>query len=111
MKQRTWREVATERMADPEAAAAYLKVALDEYARDGEVPPLLIAIRTVVDARGGIGSLAKATGLNRQTLYRTLDGKHSPRLDTLSAILGFCGLSLSLKPSKPQSEVEARADL
>ena len=100
MKNRTWREVATEKMADPKAAAAYLKVALEEYERDGDVSVLLIAIRTVVNAQGGIGALAKATGLNRQTLYRTLGGKHSPRLDTLSAILNFCGLSLSLKPAK-----------
>ncbi len=105
MTNRKWREVATEKMTNPKAAAAYLKVALEEYERDGDVAVLLIAIRTVVDAKGGIGALAKATGLNRQTLYRTLDGKHSPRLDTLSAILNFCGLSLSLKPASKASEV------
>ena len=99
MKERTWREVATERMSEPKAAAAYLKLALQEYEQDGDAAGLLVALRTVVDAKGGIGALAKATGLSRQTLYRTLAGQHSPRLDTLSAILHFCGLSLSLKPS------------
>ncbi len=102
MSHRTWREVATEKMSDPEAAAAYLKVALEEFEKDRDTAVFLVAIRTVVDAKGGVGALAKATGLNRQTLYRTLGGKHSPRLDTLSAILHFCGLSLSIRayPSK-----------
>ena len=109
MKTRQWREVATERMADPKAAAAYLKLALQEYEQDGDTTALLVALRTVVDAKGGIGCLAKETGLSRQTLYRTLAGRHSPRLDTLSAILRFCGLSLSLKPSKGLISTEAGA--
>lgn len=97
MKLRTWREEATEMMTNPKAAVAYLKLALQDYEQDGDTAGLLVALRTVVDAKGGIGELAKETGLSRQTLYRTLAGRHSPRLDTLSAILRFCGLSLSLK--------------
>lgn len=106
MSTRTWREVVTERMTDPDAAAVYLKLALQEYEQDGDSRSLLLALRTVVDARGGIGVLAKATGLNRQTLYRTLAGQHSPRLDTLSTILRFCGLSLSLKPVVQPPHIE-----
>jgi len=109
MKPRTWREVATERMADPKAATAYLRLALVEYERDGDATALLVALRTVVDARGGIGALARATGLNRQTLYRTLEGKHSPRLDTLSAILRFCGLALNLRPARKPAPADAQA--
>ena len=36
MKSRTWREIATERMADPKIAAAYLKLALEEFDLGGE---------------------------------------------------------------------------
>ena len=109
MKPRTWREVAVERMADPAAAEAYIRLALQEYDADGDAASLLVALRTVVEARGGIGALAKATGLNRQTLYRTLAGRHSPRLDTLSAVLKFCGLALSLKLNSAKAgENEAR---
>jgi probable addiction module antidote protein len=101
MNTRAWRDVAVERMKkDPKAAAAYLKIALEEYEKDSDTASLLVALRTVVEARGGIGALSKSTGLNRQTLYRTLAGQHSPRLDTLTVILNFCGLALSLKPSK-----------
>jgi probable addiction module antidote protein len=99
MSYRTWQEVSTEHMKkSPKTAAAYLKLALVEYEKDSDATALLVALRTVVDARGGIGALSKATGLSRQTLYRTLAGQHSPRLDTLTAILNFCGLTLSLKP-------------
>lgn len=96
----TWREEAVETMTDPKTAVAYLKLALQEYEGDHDTAALLVALRTVVEAKGGIGALAKATGLSRQTLYRTLAGQHSPRLDTLTAILSFCGLSLSVKPFK-----------
>jgi len=101
MSYRKWHEVSVERMKkDAKTASAYLKLALEEYEKDADAAALLVALRTVVEARGGIGTLSKATGLNRQTLYRTLAGQHSPRLDTLTTILNFCGLTLSLKPSK-----------
>jgi len=110
MSYRTWREVSTEHMGkSPRTAAAYLKLALEEYEKEADATPLLVALRTVVEARGGIGALSKTTGLSRQTLYRTLAGQHSPRLDTLTAILNFCGLTLSLKPSKVSRLVGAAA--
>ena len=46
-----------------------------------------VALRTVAEAMGGMTALAARTGLNRETLYRTLSEKGNPRLDTLTAIL------------------------
>lgn len=53
MSYRTWREVSTEHMKkNPKTAAAYLKVALDEYEKDSDTSALLVALRTVVEALG-----------------------------------------------------------
>ena len=68
-----------------------------------------VALRTVADAVGGMTALAQKTGLSRETLYRTLSGSGSPRLDTLAAVLAVFGLRLSVQPTgKPRAR---RGDL
>ena len=47
---------------------AYLNAALE----DGEPAVLLEALRNVAQTRGGMTSLAKAAGVSRESLYRTL---------------------------------------
>jgi probable addiction module antidote protein len=83
---------------DPEEAAIYLQVALDEYQTDGEVEAFLIALRNVTEAQGGVGKLAKRAHLNRQSLYRTLSSKGNPRLDTFGLLLKGLGFHLSIEP-------------
>jgi probable addiction module antidote protein len=56
------------------------------------------ALRNVAEALGGIGQVAKAANLNRETLYRTLSEGGNPELRSLTAILGAAGLRLSVKP-------------
>jgi len=68
---------------------------------DGDPRAIPIALRTVADALGGMAALVDKTGLSRETLYRRLSEKGSPRLDTLSAILTAFGLRLAVQPSKP----------
>ena len=55
-------------LQDPEEASAYLDAVLES----GDSGALLVALRDVVDARGGVSELALAQNLNRETLYRTL---------------------------------------
>ncbi len=85
-------------LQDKREAAAYLQVALDEYQQAGEVAVLLLALRNVAQAQGGIAALAEKTQLNRETLYRTLSGKGNPRLKTLGLVLGALGFHLSIEP-------------
>ena len=54
---------------------------------DGDARAVPVALRTVVDAVGGMAALADKTGLSRETLYRTLSERGNPRLDTLAVIL------------------------
>jgi probable addiction module antidote protein len=78
---------------DPEFAAEYLKAALQET-DDPRV--LLIALRHVAQARG-IANVAKAAGVERESLYRALSTNGNPRLSTLYAVAKAVGLKLTLE--------------
>jgi DNA-binding phage protein len=60
---------------------------------------LLIALKDVVDARGGIGELAKAVPIQRQSLYRILSRKGNPTLEVFGEILQQPGFRLSVAPA------------
>lgn len=94
---RTYREFITRTMEDPGEASAYLRASLDEYEGDGNLEAFLLALRTVIDAQGGMTELARKTSLNRQNLYRTLSKNGNPRLQTLHEILNALGLRLSIE--------------
>jgi probable addiction module antidote protein len=76
--------------------AAYIEAMLED--RDARAVP--VALRTVVDAVGGMAALAEKTGLSRETLYRTLSKRGNPRLDTLAVILAAFGLRLTVQPTQ-----------
>jgi probable addiction module antidote protein len=67
---------------------------------DGDARAVPVALRTIVDAVGGMAALAAKTGLSRETLYRTLSKRGNPRLDTLSVILAVFGLRLTVQPAE-----------
>ena len=78
----------------PEVAAEYLKAAMEET-DDPEV--LLIALRHVAKARGGVAKIAKAAGLERESLYQALSEHGNPRLSTLLSVMKAVGLKLTVR--------------
>lgn len=78
---------------DPEFAAEYLKAALED---DAEPRVLLIALRHLAQARG-VAKVAKAAGIERESLYRALSAKGNPRLSTLYAVAKAVGLKLTVE--------------
>jgi probable addiction module antidote protein len=79
---------------DPELAAEYLKCALE----DSEEPQvLLVVLRHVAEAQGGIAKIAKAAGVKRESLYRALSARGNPRLSTLTAVMKAVGLRLTVE--------------
>ncbi len=90
-----YRDQLLKRLADPERAAGYLTACLEE---SDEV--FLIGLRDVVDVHGGMAELAHATGLNRETLYRTLSENGNPRLSSLGLIVEALGLRLSIESTE-----------
>jgi len=82
---------------NPEFAAEYLKAALE----DSEEPEvLLIALRRVAEARGGVAKVAKAAGVERESLYRALSSRGNPRWSTLVAVTKAMGLKLTVEPAQ-----------
>ena len=81
---------------DPELAAEYLNQVL----ADGSREELLLAMRYLASAFGGVAGIAQATKLNARTLYRTLSERGNPELDTLSALLKAMGLRIAVAPIK-----------
>lgn len=98
---RNFRDYLTKDLVSPDRAAVYLSVALEEYEADGNQEAFLLALRTIVEARGGVGALARKTGLNRQHLYRALSGKGNPTLATMDAVLSALGFRFAIEP-RPQ---------
>lgn len=88
-----YRDQLLKRLKDPARAAGYLTACLEE---SDEV--FLLGLRDVVEAHGGVAQLANTTGLNRETLYRTLSGNGNPRLSSLGLIVEALGLRLSIEP-------------
>jgi len=58
----------------PEFAVEYLRAALEE---DDEPGALLIALRRIAEARGGIVKVAKAAGIEHESLYPALSRRPS----------------------------------
>ena len=87
-----------EKLADPKEQKRHLKIALDEYGRDGDTQSFLLALKDVSLAQGGLAGLAKKTNLNRQNLYSIFSKKGNPRLSTLNVILKGLGFCFSIKP-------------
>jgi probable addiction module antidote protein len=81
---------------DPEFAAEYLKAALEDT---DEPRVLLIALRHLAEAKGGIAKIAEAAGVKRESLYRALSTRGNPRLSTLTAVTKALGLKLTVEMS------------
>jgi probable addiction module antidote protein len=78
---------------EPEFATEYLRAALE----DGDRQVLLVALRRVAEARGGVARVAKAAGIERESLYRALSARGNPRLSTLVAVTKAMGLKLTIE--------------
>jgi len=87
-------EIVRELRKNPEFAAEYLRAALED---EDEPRVLLIALRRIAEARGGLARVAKAAGIERESLYRALSTRGNPRLSTLVAVTKAVGLKLTVE--------------
>ena len=82
---------------DPRFASEYLKAAMED---EDEPRVLLIALRRIAEARGGITQVAKKAGVERESLHRALSERGNPRLSTLAAVTRAVGLRLTVEPTR-----------
>jgi probable addiction module antidote protein len=76
---------------------AYALELLNSILEDGEQGELLIVLRQMTKAFGGVQNVAEKASLNPTQLYRTLSGQGNPELRSLSAILKAMGLRLAIE--------------
>lgn len=80
---------------DPGFAQAYLHQAFLDIDEEGGQEAFLLALRHVVEARGGMATVAQKAGVSRETLYRTLSPAGNPTLKTLRSIVKAAGMPFS----------------
>jgi len=79
---------------DPRFAAEYLNAVLEE----GDQEELMVALRYLTQAFGGVARVAAGARLNATTLYRTLSPKGNPELRSMTALLKAMGMRLAVQP-------------
>ncbi len=83
--------------------SAYAIELLNSILEDGDQGELLIALRQMAKAFGGVSAVAEKANLNQTQLYRILSEEGNPALSSLAAILKAMGLRLAVKPINAQA--------
>ena len=78
---------------------------LNSILEDGDQSELLITLRQMTKAFGGVQMVAKTANLSATQLYRTLSPNGNPVLSSLSTILKAMGLRLAVQPIQPTNSV------
>jgi probable addiction module antidote protein len=76
---------------------AYAIELVNSILEDGDQAELLITLRQMTKAFGGVQTIAEKANLNATQLYRTLSENGNPELRSLSAILKAMGLRLAVE--------------
>lgn len=92
---KTTRFDVAEYLDTPERQAEYISAALET----GDAAFVRDAVGIVARARG-MGEIARAAGLNRESLYKALGDAGNPEFATMLGVFRALGLELAAKPTK-----------
>jgi probable addiction module antidote protein len=79
---------------DSSLATQYINSILE----DGDQADLMVALRQMAKAFGGVPAIAEQAHLNATQLYRTLSPSGNPNLRSLAAVLKVMGMRLAVQP-------------
>ncbi len=82
------------RLKQPTEAAAYLEAVIEE----GDQAALMLALRQIAQAQGGIAQVARKARLTREATYKMLSKAGNPELRSFEAVLKATGLRIAVKP-------------
>jgi probable addiction module antidote protein len=89
---------ASEFLDDDELVAEYLTAAMED-----ENPDVFIAALGDVAKARGMAEIAKASGLGRESLYKSLRGGSKARFETLHKIVNTLGLRMTIVADRAPS--------
>jgi probable addiction module antidote protein len=95
----SWDDFMRDELADTGRAQAYLEVAIDEFRGSGKAEDFLQALRFLAKSKGGIAEVARKTGLNRESLYRTLSRRGNPQFRTVLGVIDALGMRVRIEPA------------
>ncbi|MDR2869755.1 MAG: putative addiction module antidote protein [Deferribacteraceae bacterium] len=81
-------------LMDSESIAEYL----NDMHTNGSIEEFLVALNDVVRAKG-VKNIAQEAGVNRESLYKSLDSSTKVRFETIVNILNVLGVEFSFKPT------------
>lgn len=93
---RSYRSWQLEKLSDPKIAVSFLNASLQE-----SEDVFLSALGKVAQANQ-MSKVAKDSGVQRETLYRSLSKHGNPTLDTLTGVLAALGLKLTISNAKDE---------
>ncbi|MCL6747019.1 addiction module antidote protein [Kosakonia sp. R1.Fl] len=80
---------------DPDFAPVYLHQAFIEIDEDGGYEAFVLALRHVIEAKGGMTAVAKRAGMSRESLYKSLSPKGNPSFRRVAAVAAATGYPIS----------------
>ena len=83
-----------EHLRDEEDMAMYLSVVLE----DGDLPLIMAALGDIARAKK-MASVAQASGLARESLYKSLSSNGNPEFSTVLKVVRALGLRLQVVPA------------
>jgi probable addiction module antidote protein len=90
----SYREYLLKTLNDPEEAAEYLNAALEA----GDKKAFLMALKNVIDARGGMTRIAKTSKIHRVSLYKMLSAGGNPGFGNVLLLLQIAGICFKATP-------------
>ena len=81
-------------LKNPAEAAVYLETVIEE----GDQAAIMLALRQVAQAQGGVAKIARKAKLTREATYKMLSKSGNPELRSLIAVLEASGLRIAVKP-------------
>lgn len=96
MKTKKYKDFLSDELKNPKVAAEYLNACLEE----NDTQLVLLALKDVAEAMGGITDLSKKTDTHRVTLHRVLSKEGNPEFKTLIDILRVLNIRFVFKPAK-----------
>ncbi len=91
-------------LKNPKEATAYLNAALKE----GDKEAFLLALRNVLEARGGMTLISRKTQINRVSLYKMLSKKGNPEFESILSLINVLGIRFQVA-SKSHSKPNKKA--
>lgn len=94
-----WNDILIEHLKNKKEALAYFNAALEDT-KDGSEESqklLFIALSNIVKAQGGFSEFSEKSGLNRESLYKSLSKKGNPQWSTIQALLTSMGFELKAR--------------